>query len=99
VVVGGGGGGSGGTTVGQWLGHLATLLVILPCLTVTKYHKKKAQVRGQQLPAKSKKSKTKARDLSAQIVDWDKFTPEQQQVVNNKGMGTRGGTEHGYGYG
>jgi hypothetical protein len=82
---GGGGGGSGGTTVGQWLGHPVTL----PCLTVAKSHKRKAQLRRQQLPAKSKTSKAKARELSAQIVDWVKLTPEQQQVVNNRGMGTR----------
>jgi hypothetical protein len=47
--------------------------------------RRKAQLRGQQLPAK--KGKVRARLVqTAQIQDWDNLTPEQQQEALNWGI-------------
>jgi hypothetical protein len=47
--------------------------------------RRKAQLRGQQLPAK--KGKVKARLVqTAQIQDWDNLTPDQQQEALNWGI-------------
>jgi hypothetical protein len=47
--------------------------------------RRKAQLRGQQLPAK--KGKVKARLVqTSQIQDWDNLTPDQQQEALNWGV-------------
>jgi hypothetical protein len=52
---------------------------------VAKTHRRKAQLRGQQLPAK--KGKVRAKQVqTAQIQDWDNLTPEQQQETLNWGI-------------
>jgi hypothetical protein len=52
---------------------------------VAKTTRRRAQLRGQQLPAK--KGKVRARLVqTAQIQDWDNLTPEQQQEALNWGI-------------
>jgi hypothetical protein len=51
--------------------------------------RQKAQLRGQNLPAKSKNNKTKARDLSAYIVDWADLSAEQRKELDSTSWGPR----------
>jgi hypothetical protein len=47
----------------------------------------KAQLCSQNLPAKSKNYKAKARDLSAYIVDWADLSVEQRKELDNMTWG------------
>jgi hypothetical protein len=49
--------------------------------------RRKAQLRGQNLPAKSKNNKAKARDLSAYIVDWADLSAEQRKELDSTSWG------------
>jgi hypothetical protein len=51
--------------------------------------RRKAQLRGQNLPAKSKNNKAKARDLSAYIVDWADLSAEQRKELDSTSWGPR----------
>jgi hypothetical protein len=51
--------------------------------------RRKAQLRGQNLPAKSKNNKVKARDLSAYIVDWADLSEEQRKELDSTSWGPR----------
>jgi hypothetical protein len=51
--------------------------------------RRKAQLRGQNLPAKSKNNKAKARDLSAYIVDWADLSEEQRKELDSTSWGPR----------
>ena len=48
-------------------------------------HCRRAQLCGQQLPAKLKKGKVKTRELTAHIIDWDSLTEQQRLEVSNWG--------------